>query len=84
MKKRTTGARIQLGQELNDDLADYCAATHDVPAINVIRDAVRGLIDARLEDEPRVKERFMAARRKRLETTKSNGLRIVGPEGDDA
>lgn len=84
MRQRTTGSRTPLGGALDDDLTDYCAAMHNVPAINVIRDAVRALIDARLEDEPRVKERFMEARRKRLGTSKSNGLRVVGPEDGES
>lgn len=84
MPPRSTGSRYKLGEPWDSDLADYCAAHHGAPAINVIRDAVRALIDARLANEPAVKKRFMEARQKRQGVTKNNGLRLIGPEDSGA
>ncbi len=56
------------GGALASDLQDFCAAHYNCPAVEVIREAVRQFIDARLEAEPEMCRRFEKARKDRLKT----------------
>jgi hypothetical protein len=66
MAPRTTGARFRLGDPLDSDLTDFCAANWDCSATSVIRDAVRAYIDAQLADNEGMQQRYAEARRKRI------------------
>lgn len=67
MARHSTGARFRLGEPLDSDLADFCAANWDSSATSVIREAVRAFIDARLSNpKSDLQERFDGARKKRL------------------
>jgi hypothetical protein len=67
MAQLSTGGRYRLGEPLETDLADFCAANWDSSATSVIRDAVREFIDARLAAEPEMLRRFEEARKRRKE-----------------
>lgn len=66
MARKTTGSRLQLGEPLASDLADFCEAHYGAPEIRIIREALRQFIDARLAVEPEVAKRFAAARAVRV------------------
>lgn len=55
----------QISGTLEDDLADFCAANYRAPEIEVIREALAAHIAERLK-EPKMLERFNAARERRL------------------
>jgi hypothetical protein len=65
-KKISTGSRLKLGEPWDSDLIDFCEAHHGASATQVIRNALRGLIDAELKRDAGTRERFEAARQKRL------------------
>lgn len=46
-------------------LRDFLAANYNAPALELIREAVKEHIEARLEN-PEIRERYDAARKKRL------------------
>jgi hypothetical protein len=69
MPKPFNDKRFQLGEELAVLLADFCAANYGAPAVEVIREAVSEHIAKRLEN-PEMKERYEAARRRRLKLPK--------------
>ena len=47
-------------------LADFCAANFGAPEIEVIRRAIQTFIDSEVGENPGVRERYLAARQKRL------------------
>jgi hypothetical protein len=55
----------KIGGAVADDLADFCMANYRAPEIEVIREALEEHIKRRLE-EPKMLERFNAARQRRL------------------
>jgi len=63
---RTTGKRQGLGKEIDDLLADFCAAHFGAPATEIVRAAVRKFIRDSLENEPELNKRFEEARKIRL------------------
>jgi hypothetical protein len=54
-----------LGEPLATELADFCAANYKAQELEVIREAVQAHLDERLK-EPKIRERFDAARQRRL------------------
>ena len=66
-RKQTTGGRLNLGEPLASELADFCKIHYDAPAINVVRQAVRDHIERRLEESPALKERYEKRRKRRIE-----------------
>jgi hypothetical protein len=78
MAKKTTGSRLQLGEPLASDLADFCEAHYGAPEIRIIREALRLFIDAQLAAEPKTRKRFQAARDMRL--AQSGGNVVVLPK----
>jgi len=66
MPPRTTGSRLNLGEPLASDLADFCVAHYRASEIEIVRVALRAFIDARLSAEPEMKKRFEEARAYRL------------------
>ena len=65
-RRERTGARQQLGAELDADLADLSEAFHGAPVSRLIRRAVKDFVERTLEQEPAVRRRFDIARRERL------------------
>jgi hypothetical protein len=65
MPKQSNDARLKLGEPLAGKLKDFCAASYNCSQIEVIREALDEHIDRRL-DEPGLKRRFEAARKRRL------------------
>lgn len=65
MAKPYNDRKIGLREPLATKLRDFCAANYRAAALDVIREAVEEHINRRLE-EPAMKERYEAARRKRL------------------
>lgn len=55
----------EIGGTLADDLTDFCAANYRAPEIEVIWEALQAHIQERL-NEPKMLERFNAARERRL------------------
>lgn len=80
MPPKSTGSRFNLAEPLAGDLADFCSAHYGVSETNIIREALRQFIDARLAAEPEMRKRFDAARKDRL-GAKTN-LRVLKPETD--
>lgn len=68
MARPSTGARFRLGAPIDDDLADFCAASWNASQTEVIREAVKTYIEQQLVQNEGLQERFASARRKRLET----------------
>lgn len=66
----------EVGGTLADDLVDFCAANYRAPEIEVIREALEAHIQERLK-EPKMRERFNAARERRLRRQKKP-LALVG------
>ncbi len=54
LNEKSKGFRLDLGEPLASDLADFCAAHFKAPATEVIREALNGFIQGRLNDEPAV------------------------------
>lgn len=65
MAKPYNDKKLGLGEPLASKLRDFCAANYRAAALDVIRDAVEEHINRRLEN-PEMRERYEAARRKRL------------------
>ena len=78
MAKRSTGARFNLGEPWDSDLADFCEANFGAPATEIVRRAVKAFIDNHLEDEPALRERFHEARKKRLGANGDN-IKLLTP-----
>ena len=82
MVSKPKSGRIQLGNPLQNDLADFCEAHYGVPQINIVRRAVIAFIAERLAAEPEMKERYEAARKERLGQAESNIHIIKSDNGD--
>lgn len=81
MTKKTTGSRLNVGEPLASDLTDFCAAHFKCSEIEVVRQAVRELIDRRLE-EPDTRKRVEAERKKRLAGDRDNKIKLVHDNGE--
>jgi hypothetical protein len=68
----------EIGGTLADDLTDFCAANYRAPELEVIREALQAHINERLK-EPKMRERFEAARQRRLRGEKKP-LQLVKQE----
>lgn len=79
MSEKSKGFRLDLGEPLASDLADFCAAHFKAPATEVIREALSQFIQGRLNNEPSVKQRFEEARKARLGATGKN-IRVLTTE----
>jgi hypothetical protein len=66
MAKAFNDKKYGLGPPLAGILRDFCEANYRAPALEVIREALDEHIHRRLEN-PEMRERYEAARRKRLE-----------------
>jgi hypothetical protein len=63
--KEKGGFRLDLGEPLESDLTDFCAANYKGSKTEVIREALEEHIQQRLS-EPVMRVRFDKARKKRL------------------
>lgn len=66
--QKSKDAKLQLGEPWAGRLSDFCEAHYGAPAKEIIRAALDAFIDAALEQEPQMRRRFEAARKKRLVT----------------
>jgi len=66
MARQKTGARFRLGDPLDNDLADFCAANWNCSATEVLRDAVKAFIEAQLTANEGLQQRYADARKRRL------------------
>jgi hypothetical protein len=71
----------QIGGTLADDLADFCAANYKAAELEVIREALETHIRERLK-EPKMQERFEAARERRLRGEKKPLRLVPGDKGN--
>lgn len=79
MGKRGEGSRlVQLGldKELVDDFTDFREGYLGAPENRVLAEAIKLFMADRLKNEPAVKERYDAARQKRL-GSKSSVVKLV-------
>jgi hypothetical protein len=67
----------KIGGTLEVDLLDFCAANYRAPEIEVIREAIEAHINERLK-EPKIRERFDAARQRRLRGDKKPIKLVTG------
>ena len=65
-KKRKMPARYELGEELDNRLADLSEGYKGALVTRLVREAVEEYIERCLDDELAVRRRYEAARKKRL------------------
>lgn len=65
-REKSRGFRLDLGEELDGKLADFCAAYYNGSKTQVIREAVNEHINSVLANEPERRRRYEAERRKRV------------------
>ena len=70
---------VHLPHDLLVDVKAFCEAHMGAPVSRVVREALRHFIDARLETEPAVRERFSEART-RLRGPGVEPIRLVGSD----
>jgi hypothetical protein len=68
----TTGAKLDLPEDLAADLRDFCEAHYDASQKRIVQSALRDFIQAALAAEPELRKRFDEARGKRLARTGQN------------
>jgi hypothetical protein len=76
---KTSGKRASYGAEIDTLLADYRAVVHQAPEREIVRDAIRHFIKARLDSNEGLKFEFDELRRKRLVGERA-GLHVVASE----
>jgi hypothetical protein len=64
-RSKSKGFRLDLGDELDAKLADFCAAYYKANKTEVIREAVDSYIESTLGREPERRHRYELARQKR-------------------
>jgi hypothetical protein len=80
-KKRKTPARYELGEALDNELEDLSEGYKGASVTRLVREAVEEFIERCLDDEPAVRRRYDAARKKRLDNKDLN-LSIVRNDDD--
>lgn len=65
MRSKSKGFRLDLGDELDAKLADFCAAYYKANKTEVIREALDAYIESILDREPERRRRYELARQKR-------------------
>jgi hypothetical protein len=78
-RRSTTGSRLDLDEPLKSDFADYLAAKDDASVKTVVHRAIRAYMDADLDKNEGVKERYEELRRARREGRAAN-LHLIEPE----
>lgn len=71
-RRRTTGSRFKLGEPFDEMLDDFCAAHFNASATEVMRQALSHFIRAELDANMGMKERYDAARQRRLTGADAN------------
>jgi hypothetical protein len=79
-RDKSKGFRLDLGDELNAKLEDFCAAFYRGQKTQICREAVEHYIEWVLEREPERKKRYDVERRKR--SVKVVQLREVKPSDE--
>jgi hypothetical protein len=64
-RDKSKGFRLDLGDELDAKLADFCAAYYKANKTEVIREALEAYIESTLNREPERRRRYELARQKR-------------------
>lgn len=80
MARPSKDAKLQLGEPWASKLADFCEANFNAPQKEVIRNAINMLIDDYLANEPRMRERYEEARKKRLSKEKCDIIKLVSKQ----
>jgi hypothetical protein len=80
-RSKSAGFRLDLGDEIEAKLGDFCSAYYRGNKTEIIREAVDWYIDKILDAEPERKRRYESARRQR--TVASAPVRLVRPEDRD-
>ena len=79
-RNKGAGFRLDLGEELEGRLADFCEAYYGASKTRVIREAIDQYIRATLANEPERRERYEEERRKRGAITPN--LKLVSQPRD--
>jgi len=82
MAEKKTAARYELGEAIDGELSDLSYGYRGAPVTGLVRQAVEEFIQHCLDEEPVVRKRYEAARKKRLGEERSGKLSIVGDEED--
>jgi hypothetical protein len=82
MGKSRTGSRFNLGEPYCSLLADFCEANRGAPEVRIIREAIQFFIEHELDAEPRLRQRFNAARDRRLAATTSPVRSVKSPQSN--
>ena len=77
MGNSSKGFRLDLGEPLAGELADFCVAHYGASQTNIIRVALEAFISERLVAEPAVAKRYEAARKKRIGGASSDKIRLL-------
>jgi recombinational DNA repair protein (RecF pathway) len=67
---------LELSADLALDLEAFCEAHYGAAAAEILRQALRRFIDAELKSEPKLRDRFLEAR-KRLGDSRARGIRLI-------
>jgi predicted transcriptional regulator len=78
-RRTTTGSRLDLDDPLKGEFADYLAAKDDASQKTVVHRAIRAYIEADLEKNAGLKERYEELRRARRDGHAPN-LHLIKPE----
>ncbi|HJP53902.1 MAG TPA: hypothetical protein QF556_04245, partial [Rhodospirillales bacterium] len=80
-KEKKGPSRYELGETLDNELADLSEGYRGAPVTQLVREAVEEFIARCLDDEPAVRRRYETARKKRLEQKNTN-LTVIGKDND--
>lgn len=78
--KQKNLSRWGLSDEIRLMLLDWCAASYQGSATDVVEEAVRQHIEGRLDLEPEMRKRFEAARKRRTGDKKPKLVPLTKPE----
>jgi hypothetical protein len=78
-RRSTTGSRLDLDEPLRSEFADYLAAKDDAAVKTVVHRALRAYMDADLDANKGLQERYEELRRTRREGAAPN-VRLFKPD----
>jgi hypothetical protein len=67
--RKNKGFRLDLGDELDAKLEDFCSAYYKANKTEVIREALEAYIESTLDGEPERRQRYELARQRRNAVT---------------
>jgi len=70
-RSKNKGFRLDLGDELDAQLEDFCSAYYKANKTEVIREALGAYIESVLDREPERRRRYELARQKRITKARS-------------